>query len=170
MAWLVIGLVVGLVVTLVSGFTAGLMSGLVIGVGGGLGGRLRITPADLTIAADPRTVLARDRGAFLSFGLASGGSFGLVVGLVVGLAVRPAVGLVVGLAVAFASALWGGLMESAWGWFAIARCCSALRGRLPWRLMAFLADAHQRGVLRQLGAVYQFRHVELQRHLATRPR
>jgi hypothetical protein len=36
--------------------------------------------------------------------------------------------------------------------------------------MTFLADAHQRGVLRQAGAVYEFRHVELQRRLATRPR
>jgi hypothetical protein len=36
--------------------------------------------------------------------------------------------------------------------------------------MSFLADAHQRGVLRQAGAVYQFRHVELQRRLAIRPR
>jgi hypothetical protein len=45
-----------------------------------------------------------------------------------------------------------------------------LRGRLPWRLVRFLADAHeQRGVLRQAGAAYQFRHVELQRHLAGRP-
>lgn len=29
--------------------------------------------------------------------------------------------------------------------------------------MAFLADAHQRGVLRQAGATYQFRCLELQR-------
>jgi hypothetical protein len=34
--------------------------------------------------------------------------------------------------------------------------------------MGFLADAHQRGVLRQAGAVYQFRHIELQRRLANR--
>ena len=40
------------------------------------------------------------------------------------------------------------------------------RNRLPWQLMAFLADAHQRGVLRQAGAVYQFRHIELQHRLA----
>jgi hypothetical protein len=33
--------------------------------------------------------------------------------------------------------------------------------------MIFLDDAH-RGVLRQAGAVYQFRHRELQRRLATR--
>ncbi|MBB2943794.1 hypothetical protein FB565_003523 [Actinoplanes lutulentus] len=42
----------------------------------------------------------------------------------------------------------------------------AVRGRLPWRLNRFLADAHRRGVLRRAGAVYQFRHVLLQEHLA----
>jgi hypothetical protein len=35
--------------------------------------------------------------------------------------------------------------------------------------MMFLEDAHRnRGVLRQVGAVYEFRHLELQRHLASR--
>jgi hypothetical protein len=34
--------------------------------------------------------------------------------------------------------------------------------------MDFLADAHKRGVLRQAGAVYQFRHIELQYRLANR--
>jgi hypothetical protein len=42
----------------------------------------------------------------------------------------------------------------------------ALRGRLPWRLIRFLDDAHRRGVLRQTGAVHRFRHADLQRHLA----
>jgi hypothetical protein len=44
----------------------------------------------------------------------------------------------------------------------------AFTHRLPWRPMSFLADAHQRGVLRQAGAVYQFRHIELQHRLANR--
>ena len=44
----------------------------------------------------------------------------------------------------------------------------AFRHRLPWSLMGFLADAHQRGVLRQVGVVYQFRHIDLQHRLATR--
>jgi hypothetical protein len=36
--------------------------------------------------------------------------------------------------------------------------------------MAFLRDAHEnRGILRQVGAVYQFKHAELQHHLAARP-
>jgi len=48
--------------------------------------------------------------------------------------------------------------------FFTARTWLALRGRLPRQLMTFLADAHaHRGVLRQVGAVYQFRHIELQR-------
>ena len=49
-----------------------------------------------------------------------------------------------------------------------ARGWLALHHRLPWLLMSFLADVHRRGVLRQAGAIYQFRHIELQRRLATR--
>ena len=49
---------------------------------------------------------------------------------------------------------------------AIARCWLALRDCLPWNLMAFLDDAHRRGVLRQSGGVYQFRHARLQQYLA----
>jgi len=40
------------------------------------------------------------------------------------------------------------------------------RGQMPWRTLGFLADAHRRGVLRQMGAVYQFRHIRLQERLA----
>ena len=57
------------------------------------------------------------------------------------------------------------VIEADW----IARVWLALRRRLPLRLTGFLADAHRRGVLRQVGAVYQFRHIELQHRLATRP-
>ncbi|GHE47873.1 NACHT domain-containing protein [Streptosporangium violaceochromogenes] len=39
-------------------------------------------------------------------------------------------------------------------------------GRLPFRLMRFLHDLHHLGVLRTVGPFYQFRHVELQDHLA----
>ena len=57
---------------------------------------------------------------------------------------------------------------TAWPSYGIARIWLALRHRLPWQLMGFLADAHRRGVLRQAGAVYQFRHIELQHRLANR--
>ncbi|MEO3792847.1 NACHT domain-containing protein [Nonomuraea sp. B10E15] len=41
--------------------------------------------------------------------------------------------------------------------------------RLPFRLMRFLHDLHQLGVLRTVGPFYQFRHSELQAHLAADP-
>jgi hypothetical protein len=40
-----------------------------------------------------------------------------------------------------------------------------LTGRLPWVPAAFLEEARRRGVLRQAGAYYQFRHARLQDHL-----
>ncbi|MET8037747.1 hypothetical protein [Streptomyces sp. NPDC005345] len=62
-----------------------------------------------------------------------------------------------------------GLVGTAWGRFAVARTYFAARGEVPRDLMAFLADAHEhRGVLRQVGVIYQFRHLDLQRHLARR--
>ncbi|MFC4115612.1 NACHT domain-containing protein [Nonomuraea zeae] len=44
----------------------------------------------------------------------------------------------------------------------------ATKGRLPFRAMDFLDDAHRLGLLRTEGPYYQFRHVELQEHLARR--
>ncbi|MFI1658133.1 NACHT domain-containing protein [Streptomyces sp. NPDC020472] len=64
--------------------------------------------------------------------------------------------------------LWSCAM-SAWGRFTVARWWLASTGRLPRRLTAFLADAHRRGVLRQTGGVYRFRHIELRRSLAAGP-
>ena len=63
---------------------------------------------------------------------------------------------------------YSGLFPSGWPQYEIARAWLALPRQMPWRLMAFLADAHRRGVLRQAGAVYQFRHIELQQRLANR--
>jgi hypothetical protein len=54
----------------------------------------------------------------------------------------------------------------AMAWFAW-----ACFGRVPWRTSAFLDDAHRnRSVLRKVGSVYQFRHIQLQRRLAGRSR
>jgi len=44
----------------------------------------------------------------------------------------------------------------------------ARSGGLPWRLTAFLQDAHRLGILRQAGTVYQFRHARLRDRLAER--
>ncbi|WP_436954287.1 hypothetical protein [Streptomyces sp. SudanB182_2057] len=60
-----------------------------------------------------------------------------------------------------------GTAAVAWPHLVIARIYLTLRCHLPRDLMTFLRDAHEhRGVLRQVGPVYQFRHLDLQRHLA----
>jgi hypothetical protein len=59
-----------------------------------------------------------------------------------------------------------GVLAHAWGqWLVVVRGWLPLRGRLPWAVVAFLEDAHGRGVLRKVGAVYQFRHVRIQSYL-----
>lgn len=68
---------------------------------------------------------------------------------------------------AFGSAVAFAVVMTAWGhWLIFARFWLPLTGRLPWNLMAFLDDAYRRGVLRQPGPFYQFRHKLLQSHLA----
>ena len=60
-----------------------------------------------------------------------------------------------------------GLLSGAWTYYRMACIWLALRGRLPWHLMAFLENCHQRGILRQVGTIYQFRHANLQDHLVS---
>ena len=175
---LVGGLLVGLVVGLVVGRAAGLAAGLAFGPGFGLAaallygflGRLAGVRADLTVTTDPDAALSRDRSSFWTLALIVGVAVWVGFGLVLGLAAGLGFGLVSGLAAGLVAGLVIPDLSTAWGRFVLVRCWLALRRRLPWRLMSFLADAHkQRGVLRQAGAVYQFRHVDLQRRLATRP-
>ncbi|MFD7757252.1 NACHT domain-containing protein [Streptomyces sp. NPDC059757] len=58
------------------------------------------------------------------------------------------------------------LLGSAWGSYQVSRTWFSLTRRLPWGLMAFLDNAHGLGVLRQTGAVHQFRHARLQEQLS----
>ncbi|MER7009974.1 NACHT domain-containing protein [Saccharopolyspora sp. NPDC000359] len=91
----------------------------------------------------------------------------------------PAAGLVISIAIwtlgipALTALLFGALAAllrvalSAWGsWLLFARLWLPLTGRLPWRPQRFFEDAHDRGILRQAGASYQFRHAQLRDHLA----
>lgn len=59
---------------------------------------------------------------------------------------------------------------SAWGRYGATRFWLAAGGHLPWRLTRFLRDAHRRGVLRQSGGFYRFRHLALQHELAAEAR
>jgi hypothetical protein len=166
----------GLIVSVSVGPSAGLIVGIAATIAGGLaGGILVAVPTDLTQTTDPQTLLTRDRRMFLT----NGGVLGLALGLGTGLAMAVSpnalsglpngvrFGLGVGLANFVAVGLAFAFMQASWGSFGLARAWLATTGHLPWRLMTFLKDAHEtHGVLRQLGAVYQFRHVEIQRELA----
>jgi hypothetical protein len=127
---------------------------------------------------DPAVTLARDRRTFVKIwifsGVFGGGAFGALFWQVVGSYMpQRAIAILCALALTAFIGLGGGMMtavqRTAWGPFLYARYYLASRRRLPWQLMDFLADANQnRGVLRRVGAVYQFRHIELQRHLSRR--
>ncbi|GHC43001.1 hypothetical protein GCM10010507_17270 [Streptomyces cinnamoneus] len=116
-----------------------------------------------TALLSPRSLLVGDRGmaALRSVGL----SLGVALGIISAVGVQD--GLVIALGAALVAAL-SGFCDTAWGFFLLVRCWLALRQRLPLRLMRFLEDAYERGVLRQFGAVYQFRHSRLQEHFAER--
>ncbi|MFC4518253.1 hypothetical protein [Streptomyces ehimensis] len=136
-----------------------------------------IAPADLTTQVSPAATLATDRRFAGTMTLVGG--IGATIAAVAitadvnapGHTAAEAVlyGLRYGLAIGGAATVFLGLWLSAgaWGQFAIGHTWLALRRRLPWHLMIFLSDAHlTRGVLRQTGATYQFRHARLQQRLA----
>ncbi|AZM52308.1 hypothetical protein DMA15_06610 [Streptomyces sp. WAC 01529] len=141
------------------------------------------TPADTIRSPSAQASLRNDRLVSgvrlvvesLSAGLLAGLAarrygFGADAGLTWALTAGLGGGFAVGVAGRLAGRFQTGLAASTWGWYSLSRAWLALRGHLPWRLMRFLDDAHQRGVLRQAGAVYEFRHARLQDRLADRHR
>jgi hypothetical protein len=173
----VVDVILALVLAAVSGNLVRITHGLAAGLGFGLvvwpviwyvfG--LEGAEIDLTAVATPLVVLARDRRAGLMFGLLWGLVFGLLFGLTAGLTLGFAAGLTFGFAAGLTSGLFVGVTDAIWVFYLTVRVWLGLRHSVPWALMSFLADAHRRGVFRQAGAVYQFRHIELQHRLATRP-
>jgi len=119
--------------------------------------------------------------AWLVFTLVFNSVTGIVFGVVIGtadwlvswllghlLGARLIGPMIDGLLIGAVIGLLFGAKKAAWPTFFITRCWLAIRGQLPWHLMRFLADAHRRGALRQAGAVYQFRHAQLQQILTAR--
>lgn len=130
---------------------------------------LGAVPIDLTIATNPVSTLRRDRRAAVRVGLAAGGISAIVAGLIVGaVEMSSEAGVIFGLAVGIPVGVRRSRRQAASPSFGLAALWLAWRHGLPLSLMAFLDDAHRRGVLRQAGATYQFRHVELQHRLAAR--
>jgi len=128
-------------------------------------------PLDTESGVSSSELLSQDRRNVAVYMLVWALIFGLGVGFVQGAVDGPVWGFLVGLAFGLEAAFGGGLAYglafTTWGqWVALVRIWLPLTGQLPWRLIAFLDDACERNVLRQTGAVYQFRHAQLQDHLA----
>ncbi|MEV7675922.1 hypothetical protein [Streptomyces sp. NPDC088752] len=108
---------------------------------------------------DPGSLLRGD----LAVGLVTGVLLGTTTGLVYGLVTDPVTALVTGLT----SGLVFGLGARAWTRYTVFRLY--VWGQLPWRLAGFLRQCQQAGLLRTAGPGWQFRHRELQEHLALAP-
>ncbi|MFE4399121.1 MULTISPECIES: NACHT domain-containing protein [Streptomycetaceae] len=187
-----IALLTALASALLSGHPAWLRVGLVnaplygflFGLAGALAGGLMAwceAPVAIESAPDPRDLLALNRRTLLLQWLMLAPPLGVVVGLGgrltvefldsslwgIGLVWNVADGLRFGVLTALGGGLGIALSLTAWGqWTVLARIWLPLTGHLPPAAMTFLEDAHQRGVLRKAGAVYQFRHARLQHHFA----
>jgi hypothetical protein len=174
---LVVGLIIGLVAGTIAwalldtGFavTVGVIVGLVLGLVDGLNVWLDVT-SDVTRALSPGSTHRADRVAAIARGLAVGLTIAITSGIAFTLARGLPSGLAHGLVFGVGFALvdrYSGVMATRWGRYLVARSWLAVVGRLPWRFMTFLDDAHRRGVLRGAGAAYQFRHARLQHRLAS---
>ncbi|GLX00246.1 NACHT domain-containing protein [Microtetraspora sp. NBRC 16547] len=128
-------------------------------------------PTDTATARSPRSTWQADRKLTLFRVLC-----GLMIGLVVGGIALKAV-LSAHLALVAPLALVGGLLlgllfglrfgsHHAWLAYNLTVPRLATEGRLPLRAMCFLDDAHRLGLLRTEGPFYQFRNLELQKHLS----
>jgi hypothetical protein len=176
----VIGLATGVVAWREEGAIAGAVAGVLVGAAAAVPFGFRHTEEDLTYVPTPAHALTRDRSAFrftawaagLAAGVAGfvGGSLTAIfeVGATISLPAVVSDGLGIGLSSGLVIGLTFGFYHGASPGFHIINWWLALHRKAPWRLRRFLEDAYDRSVLRQSGAVYQFRHDILQDRLASR--
>jgi hypothetical protein len=172
----------GLIAGLLYGPFYGILAGMAFGVAFALVRRIA-EPTEPKEAVSPAGLLASDRRAILYAALTGFATGALVGGFLGGVVGAREIGLVIDVGGRFQEGLLGaaigavlggavlGMMmhsNSASGRFLTAQLWLALYSHTPLRLMGFLDEAHRAGVLRQVGAYYQFRHASLQDRLATR--
>ncbi|MCC2274149.1 helix-turn-helix domain-containing protein [Streptomyces sp. ET3-23] len=164
----------------------GILFGVVFALGTGPAFGLQAlleSPLDIRSAVNPMGLLRTNRRTGIAQFLLWAPGLGLLVGSGASAMMRPMSALLgpigwnlassvqVGVTTGLGGVLSYGITCTAFGqWVVFSRIWLPLTGRLPWPVVAFLEDAYQRGVLRQAGAVYQFRHARLQDHLARRYR
>jgi hypothetical protein len=165
------GLMAGAIAGIAFGIGIGLLFGLTFGIAVGFAvGLMELwaVPLPTARAVNPVKVYWSDYRSTLTIGLGVGLTFGFGVGLTVGLRFGLRFGLVGGLV--------GGLVVGLLAWdmtgsgpareLTISQLTWLLRGRRI-RFLPLLQTALHRQVLRQAGAVYQFRHAALQDILKT---
>jgi hypothetical protein len=179
-AGLIVGLVIGLMAWLEVGVIGGIVVGFLIAAAAAVPLGMRYSNEELDAAPSPGQALARDASAFrltaLWAGLATA-SVGFVGGAMTSIfevGEKPHLtdiirdGLGIGLSAGLVVGLCFGFYHAASPNFRILNWWLACQGKVPLRLRRFLDDAHQRTVLRQAGASYEFRHVILRDRLAAR--
>jgi energy-coupling factor transporter ATP-binding protein EcfA2 len=167
------GVGVGVVAGVLLGSGFGLLTAVVIGLTLGLMDGLNVwldVSTDVTCGLSPQSTRRAERiaalGRSIADGVAIAAASGVAFGLAYGTGSAITHALVFGVGFGLADRYMG-LSASVWGRYFVAKAWLALSGRLPWRLMAFLDDAYTRGLLRRVGAGYQFRHARLQEYLAS---
>jgi NACHT domain len=179
-AGLIVGLVIGLIAWREVGVIGGIVVGLLIAAAASVPLGMRYSNQELDAAPSPGQALARDASAFrltaLWAGLATG-SVAFIGGAMTSIfevGAKPHLtdiirdGLGIGLSAGLVVGLCFGFYHAASPDFRILNWWLACQRKVPFRFRRFLDDAHQRTVLRQAGASYEFRHVILRDRLAAR--
>jgi hypothetical protein len=168
-------------VALAVGVIIGVITGVALGLGEAFSGQQRdaVTPLS-AFRSDVKAVV----GVAILTGVITGPAGSLLIGALVGvysilrfremwssesLVYFPIVTLLASLPLGVVATLftifWLGLRRcSAW-WYCVAVCFLARRRVIPRRPLQFLEEAYRRGVLRQAGMVYEFRHARLAERL-----
>ena len=127
---------------------------------------LESAPVEIGKSVSPDIVFRIDRHVAIAAWLITGLIPGLMLGsLFFGILRSPREGVAITLWITRFFGFICAALVARWPFYCFTRIWLALRRCVPWPFMKFLADAHHRGVLRQAGAFYQFRHIELQHRL-----
>jgi hypothetical protein len=152
-----------------AGFITGFVVGAVFGgvVGLALGFRsLCATPIAVSPSASPASIYRADLRTGVIGGLMIGGAGGLAAGLAAGLKFGPVFGLEAALVFGLAAGLPIWLMTAQVPLVKLTELVLANQGSGRVHFQRLLDEALTKQVLRQAGAVYQFRHAALQVRLA----
>jgi hypothetical protein len=179
-AGLIVGSVIGLVAWREIGVIGGIVIGPLIAAAASVPLGMRYSHKEPDAAPSPGHAYARDASAFRFTALCAGlatGSVAFIGGAMTSIfevGEKPHLtdvirdGLGIGLSAGLVIGLCFGFYHAASPNFRIVNWWLACQRKVPVRFWQFLDDAHQRTVLRQVGASYEFRHVILRDRLAAR--